>query len=235
MNRTRYLSILAAGLAALALSACGGMGGKSSQLYVLNPPTDVKTNAAANMNARLAITIPDAPAYLDTTRIALSHSATTTDYFASADWTDRVPVLVQNALVKSFEGSGKLKAVFRDTGMFTAEYQLQTELRSFEAQYAGSKGPPSVVVRLAIKLIKQPDRDIVGSHVAEKTVQADQNNLNSIVGAFNAALGAILQQTVDWTLRTIPVKPAKPVHKRKRAKAAKPATENQPAPETPSQ
>ena len=214
--------------AMILLSACGGMGGKASQLYVLNPPAEVNTDAESS-SKQLAIAMPSAPAYLDTTRIALSRSTTTTDYFASADWTDRVPVIVQEVMVKSFEKSGKVKDVFRDSGMFKADYGLQTEIRDFEAQYAGSSGPPTVAVSLHVKLIKQPERDIVATYTAEKTVQAGANNLDSIVGAFNEALGATMQQTVDWTLRTIPAKPPKRVRHRHRMK---PATQSEGPPAT---
>ena len=215
------------------LAACGGMGGKASQLYVLNPSIDVKTDAESSPK-QLAISMPSAPAYLDTTRIALSRSTTTTDYFAGSDWTDRVPVLVQDLMVKSFEKSGKVKAVFRDSGMFKADYGLQTEIRNFEAQYAGSSGAPKVAVSFDVKLIKQPERDIVASYTAEKTVQAGANNLDSIVGAFNQALGAVLQQTVDWTLRTMPTAPPKRVHHHRRHRA-KAVTQPEGQPATPQQ
>jgi cholesterol transport system auxiliary component len=207
------------------LAGCGGMGGKTSQLYVLNPSVDVKTDTAAS-NKQLAISMPSAPAYLDTTRIALSRSSTTTDYFASSDWTDRVPVLVQDLTVKAFEKSGKVKAVFRDSGMFKADYGVQIEIRNFDAQYAGSSGAPNVAVSFDLRLIKQPERDIVATHTVGKTVRAGANNLDSIVGAFNEALGGALAETVDWTLRTMPAAPPKRVHHRRhRAKAAAPTAQ----------
>lgn len=213
------------------LAGCGGMSGKASQLYVLNPSTDVKSSAEASTK-NLAVSMPNAPAYLDTTRIALSRSSTTTDYFAGSDWTDRVPVLVQDLMVKTFEKSGKVKTVFRDSGMFKADYGLQVEIRNFEAQYAGSSGAPKVDVSFELRLIKQPERDIVASHTVDKSVQAGANNLDSIVGAFNEALGGALAETVDWTVQTMPTAtPPKKAHRKRhhrKAKAEAPA-ESQPA------
>jgi cholesterol transport system auxiliary component len=219
--------ILVAGCAILALTACGGVGGKTAQLYVLNPSTNVAANAPS-VPWQLAIAIPVAPANLDGTRIALNQSAIKTDYFANADWTDRTPILIQNQLVKAFETSGKLKNVFRDNGALQADYVLETEIRNFEAQYSQPRGAPNVVVSIASKLIKLSNHEIMGSFIAEKTVQASQNNIDTIVGAFNEALGAVLQQTVDWTLRTGPAAPAKRVRHRHHPRPATPP-EAQPA------
>jgi cholesterol transport system auxiliary component len=219
--------IFAAGCVILALTACAGVGGKTAQLYVLNPSTNVAADTPS-VNWQLAIAIPVAPANLDTTRIALNQSAIKTDYFASAEWTDRTPVVVQNQLVKAFDASGKLKNVFRDSGALRADYVLDAEIRDFEAQYAQPNAAPNAVVRIESKLIKVANNEIVGSFIAEKSVQASQNQIDSIVGAFNEALGAVLQQTVEWSLRTGPASPVKRVHHRHRAKLQA-APEAQPA------
>lgn len=208
--------ILAAGCAVLVLSACAAIGNKGPQLYTLQPLT-ASTSETAGMPWQLAVSIPDAPANLDSTRIALSQSATTTDYFANAEWTDRAPVLLQNLLIQSFDNSGKLKAAFRDTASLHTDYVLQTEIRDFEAQYAAPNTAPEAVIRIEARLLKMPERDIVGTFNAEKRTQAQQNNLGSIIIAFNASLTATLQQTVDWTLQTMPTVPEKKHHRQRRA------------------
>src|ERR1700680_822734 len=128
--------ILAAGCAILLLGACSGIGNsKGPQLYTLQPLATT-TSEAPSLPWQLAVGVPDAPATLDSVRIALSQSATTTDYFANAEWTDRAPIMVQNLLIQSFDNSGKVKAVFRDTATLHTYYVCQTEIRDFEAQYA---------------------------------------------------------------------------------------------------
>ncbi len=218
MTRTLHLPmpawrhIIVASGAVLVLAACSAIGNKPPQLYTLHAPA-ATTSDTASMSWQLAVAVPDAPTNLDSTRIALSQSATTTDYFASAEWTDRAPILVQNLLIQSFENSGKIKAVFRDTATLHADYLLQTEIRNFEAQYAQPNAAPQVVVRIEARLLKMPDRSIVGTFNATQQTQAQKNNLDSIVAAFNDALGATLQQTVDWALHTLPAKPEKKRHR----------------------
>ena len=239
MMRTSHLPmpawrhILATSCAILVLGACSGIGNnKGPQLYTLQPPDATKSDAPS-MPWQLAVGVPDAPANLDSVRIALSQSATTTDYFANAEWTDRAPIMVQNLLIQSFDNSGKVKAVFRDTATLHTDYVLQTEIRDFEAQYAQPNTAPQAVVRVEARLLKMPDRDIVGAFNAAQKTQAQQNNLTSIVTAFNTAIGAALQQTVDWTLRTMPVMPEKKQHHRHRRKASQTEPEAQTPPSQP--
>jgi cholesterol transport system auxiliary component len=237
MTRTSHLPmpawrhILAAGGVILVLGACSAIGSKPPQLYTLQAPA-VEANDIESLPAQLAIAVPDAPANLDSTRIALSQSATTTDYFANAEWTDRAPILIQNLLIESFENSGKIKAVFRDTAALHADYLLQTEIRNFEAQYSEPHAAPQVVVRIESRLLRMPDRNIVGTFNATEQTQAEKNNVDSIVTAFNAALGAALQQTVAWTLHTLPAKPEK---KRRRMHKRTPPAQTEAQPQTPPQ
>ena len=62
----------------------------------------------------LLVDVPVGTAGLDTTRIALSRSAVSIDYFADSEWTNPVPLLVQTALLESFENSRTLAAIDRD-------------------------------------------------------------------------------------------------------------------------
>jgi cholesterol transport system auxiliary component len=226
MTRTSHLPmppwrhVLAASCAILVLGACSAIGNnKGPQLYTLQPLA-ATTSDAPSMPWQLAVGVPDAPANLDSARIALSESATTTDYFANAEWTDRAPIIVQNLLIQSFDNSGKVKAVFRDTATLHTDYVLQTEIRDFEAQYAQPNAAPQVLVRIEARLLKMPDHDIVGTFNAQQNTQAQQNNLNSIITAFNTAVGATLQQTIDWALHSMPAVPEKKQHHRHKRRAS---------------
>jgi cholesterol transport system auxiliary component len=157
------------------------------------------------VNYQLVVTVPDAPQSLDTARIALARSPTTIDYFASSSWTDRAPVMVQDLLVESFENTKKIVSVGRDTSGLRADYVLVTDLRDFEARYyQGTDRPPQVRVRLTAKLIKMPEREIIGGLDAVKTTDAERNDIDSIVNAFGDATGNAMKMIVQWTLRTVP-------------------------------
>ena len=190
------------------------------QLYVLRPTIGQVPQGAAIM-WQLAVGEPEAPASLDTSRIALTPSPSKLDYFANAAWPDRAPLLLQGLLVEAFTGTRRISAA-RDTARIAAEYILGTELRDFAALYengipqaapdsdepAPSAPPPVVVVQMDAQLIHAPTRRVVGSFNATARANAQANNLESIVAAFNQATGEVLTRVVDWTLRAPPPPPA---------------------------
>ena len=196
---------------ALVLSLALGLAGCSAaltstppSLYVLQPKTTYDTNLPT-VGYQLVVTVPDAPQSLDSARIALARSPTTIDYFASSAWTDRAPVMIQDLLVESFENTRKIVSVGRDTSGLRADYVLLTDLRDFEARYyEGTDKPPQVRVRLTAKLIKMPEREIIGGLDAVKLADAGHNDIDSIVNAFGEATGNAMKMIVQWTLRTAP-------------------------------
>jgi cholesterol transport system auxiliary component len=116
--------------------------------------------------------------------------------------------MVQDLLVESFENTKKIVSVGRDTTGLRADYVLLTDLRDFEARYyQGTDKPPQVRVRITAKLIKMPEREIIGGLDAIKTSDAERNDIDSIVAAFGEATGNTMKMIVQWTLRTAPPTP----------------------------
>lgn len=200
LNRRRLLT----GLALLPVLTGCGIAPAVPQLYVLRPTLNFAPDLP-DRRAQIVVAVPESPQSLDTVRIALSKSATTIDYFANAAWPDRVPLLIQGHLVEAFERSGKIIAVGRDNGALRADYQILLELRNFEASYAGDAQKPRILVRLDAKLVHLPDRAIVGNLVAARDVAVARSDVDGIVTTFNEALGGVLGEIVDWSLRTVPV------------------------------
>jgi len=193
---------------AASLAGCSTLTAAPPSLYVLQPKTTYDTNLPT-VGYQLVVQVPDAPQSLDTARVALARSPTTIDYFANAAWTDRAPVMVQDLLVESFENTRKIVSVGRDTTGLRADYVLLTDLRDFEARYyEGTDKPPQVRVRITAKLIKMPEREIIGGLDAVKTSDAEKNDIDSIVAAFGEATGNAMKMVVQWTLRSTPA--AKP-------------------------
>lgn len=192
-------------LAALAFAPAGCSGLLSSstpppQLYTLTPASDFPPGGA-RVAWQLLVDVPASAAALDSERIALSRSATTVDYFADAAWTDRAPLMVQSLIVQSFENSGRITAIGRESLALKGDYVLRPELRHFEADYAGG-AVPNAHVQISVKLVKAPDRVIVGQQVFDAAVPAAANLVPAIVDAFNTALHRAARQIVDWALAT---------------------------------
>jgi cholesterol transport system auxiliary component len=79
--------------------------------------------------------------------------------------------MVQTRIVDSFENSRKIVAVARESIGLRANYVLQPDLRNFEAMYFYG-GNPIVHVRIVAKLVRMPDRQIIGVATFERCVRA---------------------------------------------------------------
>jgi cholesterol transport system auxiliary component len=112
--------------------------------------------------------------------------------------------MVQTLLVESFENTGRIVAVGRESVGLKPDYVLKLELREFQAEYESPQAPPTVRIRLIAKLVRMPAREIVAAHMAERKQTAAANNLDSVVGAFDEALGPVLKEIVLWTIKAVP-------------------------------
>jgi cholesterol transport system auxiliary component len=188
-------------LLAVALAGCTSMlAGPARQLYQVTPKTTFPPGLP-HVPAQLLIDLPVAPAGLDTTLIALSQSAVSIDYFAGAEWTDRVPALVQAEMVDSFTNSRTFAAVDRVASGLLADLILESEIRHFEAQYSSPSTPPTAYVAINLRLVRMPDRVITGQTSVTRKRPASSNDVPHIVLAFNDALGGVMKDIVAWTAR----------------------------------
>jgi cholesterol transport system auxiliary component len=190
---------LAAIAGLIVLGACQLPGtGEPPNLYTLTPKSSF-TPDVPKVDWQLIVETPIAAAGLNTSRIALQRSPVTLEYYASANWTDVAPLMVQTLLIESFENSGKIVAVSRESTTLRADYLLKTELREFQAEYDGN-GPPRARVRINAKLTRMADRAIIASNTVERMERAAGGDLPSIALAFDEALGGAMRRIVEWSL-----------------------------------
>jgi cholesterol transport system auxiliary component len=192
--------------AAAMLAGCALLEAPEPQdLYTVTPKSTFDADLPA-VYWQLAVEAPAAAANLNTGRIAIAMTPTSTDYYAKAAWTDRAPLMVQTRIVDSFENTRKIVAVTRESIGIRANYVLQPDLRNFEALYYYGE-PPIVRVRIIAKLVRMPDRQIIGVGSFERCVRARADKLPKVVEAFDQALGSVIKRLVSWTLRTPPARP----------------------------
>ena len=191
-----------AGAMALLSAACSSLLGlpPSPHLYRITPKSNYPANLP-HLPTQILVDVPLAPAGLDTPRVALSRSAISIDYFADSEWTERVPLLVQTALLASFENSGAIAAIDRESIGLRADFILKTEIRHFEALYDSPTGAPEVWVAIIARLVDPAGRNIVSHASFERRERAAANDIGHVVLAFDEALGAVMADIVVWTVR----------------------------------
>jgi cholesterol transport system auxiliary component len=193
-TRRHFLVLSAAGLA-----GCGIVPdvNKPLTLYTVKPKLAVDP-PPARVNWQLVVAEPSAERDIDTTRIALTRTPNVIEYFADGNWSDTAPRMVQAKMIEAFESTNAIVAVGRDAAGLRADYILQSDLRDFQADYAG--GAATAHVRLIAKLVQMPDRRITRTVGAEASAPAAGKDLAAIVTAFEQALGQVLSKIVTGIL-----------------------------------
>jgi len=191
------------GAPSLALTGCASLLGlgPAPHLYRVTLKSTYPVNLP-HLSGQLLVDVPSAPAGLDTARIALSRSAVSIDYFADSEWIDRVPLMVQTALLDSFESSGAITAIDREAIGLRADLILKTDIRHFEARYDSRDRPPEVWVEISARLVDPSGRDVVAHASFERRKQAQGSDIAQIVPAFDDALGGVMEDIVGWTVRS---------------------------------
>lgn len=206
--RTLPIALLAA---ALTLAGCGGILPKPAPapaLYRLTAASDFPAGRVA-LPTQLQIEVPSAEAGLDTTRIALSRSATTLDYFADAAWTDQLPLVLQAQLLASFQNAHRLVALAGSGSAARGDVILAIDLRHFEAQYDGS-GPPQWRIELNADLVSALDRKVIATRLFAASTAVPQNNMTAIVDSADQAWRGVATQIVDWAADTLAAQSRRP-------------------------
>jgi cholesterol transport system auxiliary component len=197
-----------AGAMALLSTGCASLLGlsPSPHLYRVTPKSIYPANLP-HLATQILVDVPLAPAGLDSPRIALSRSALSIDYFADSEWTERVPLLIQTALLESFENSGAITAIDRESIGLRADFILKTEIRHFEAFYDSPNAAPEVWVAMIARLVNPTGRNIVAHASFERRERAAANDMGHVVLAFDDALGAVMGDIVVWTVRNPALSP----------------------------
>lgn len=184
----------------LGLAACSTLNPTAPHLYTLTPRASVAAGPKADW--QLLVETPAAAAGIDTPRIALARTPTSLDYFADVSWADRAPNMVQGLIVQTFEDSGRIVSVGRDTVGLRSDYVLKSELRDFQAEYAtpGAAMPDRVHVRLSAKLVAMPRRTIEAGETFEASAPVRGRSFTDVIAAFDQALGQVTAELVGWSL-----------------------------------
>jgi len=184
----------------LGLAACSTLNPTAPHLYTLTPQASVAAGPKADW--QLLVETPAAAAGIDTPRIALARTPTSLDYFADVSWADRAPNMVQGLIVQTFEDSGRIVSVGRDTVGLRSDYVLKSELRDFQAEYAtpGAAMPDRVHVRLSAKLVAMPRRTIEAGETFEASAPVRGRSFTDVIAAFDQALGQVTGELVSWSL-----------------------------------
>ena len=205
LNRRGLLAGAAVAVMGGVTAGCGGLIPQAtpSNLYNLSPKSTFPADLP-RVTWQLVVEEPFAAGGLDTHKIAIYTNPYEVKYYADARWAERAPRMVQTLLVESFENTGKIVSVGRQSVGLRSDYNLKGELREFQAVLPPGSAVPEVQIALSVKLIGQPRQQIVASAMFDRKVKAKSAEILAVIAAVDEALGFVLRETVQWTLLTAP-------------------------------
>lgn len=190
IKRRRGGPMLLALAAALALGACAS---KPPQTFDLTAPANPPRSAGFGGN--LVVAEPVTVATLDGQRIVVKPSGGEVTFLSNAQWSDRLPKLVQAKIIEAYENSTKLRSVGRPGDRLAVDFQLVSEIRAFEIDAASG----SAVVELTAKIVNDKSGKIVAASVfsARRPVGAAVDGPTA-TRALDEALNEVLAKLVGW-------------------------------------
>ena len=162
-------------------------------MFALNP-VDLEINR--NIDETLVVALPVASIEIDSSRIALIKSGKKWDYYAGAKWSDFLPVLVQDRIVKSLEKAKLFKRATSDQSGILGDKVLKIEIRSFHAEYKRGIKAPVIKLAMIVSLKNRLDNMSIISFNISSEVQALENRKSSIQAAFSEAFNKTQEDLV---------------------------------------
>lgn len=148
---------------------------------------------------QLAVAKPAASRLVDSPRINVRPTPGELEVYRGATWSQPATDMLEDALLRGFEDSGRIGAVARIATGIRSDYKLSIDLRRFESDYAGNERP-SATLELNAKLIHSLDQRVVASRTFLVAEPAAGTDLGSVTAAFETALGRTTTELIGWTL-----------------------------------
>jgi cholesterol transport system auxiliary component len=186
----RSMLAMSVGSAALSLAGCGG--GPAPTTFDLSAPREGLRRSGSGRSA-IVVSEPTTVSTLDSERIVVRAANMELTYLPKAQWSDRLPRLVQIRLIQTFENSGRA-AVGRPGDRVAGTYQLLLDIRAFEIRETNR----DAFVEIAVKLVTASN-----GAVRNARLFAASNAVGTIDGpgasqSLDQALGRVLADITSW-------------------------------------
>lgn len=182
--------------AALLLAGCGAFRGPPPETYDLSAPAPSGRTQGVTA-AQILLPEPKALQALDSDRIVV-RMGPKISYYPDAQWPDRLPKLFQERAIEAFERSRRARAVGRPGEGLSIDYQLLTDIRSFEYDSNGNGGIARV--EISARILNDRNGRVLASRLFQGEVTVTQDNAAGVVAGLDGALSQVLTDLVNWTV-----------------------------------
>lgn len=199
----RALTMLVGLAGMLLLAGCSILGAgnarERSTIYDLDPRVAADPSWPS-VDWQLSLPSASASRVTDSLRIAVRPTPNELQVYKGAVWSRSPTDMVETAILRTLEDSGKIAAVARQGSGISADYKLVLELRRFESAYTTAGMPPTVKIELNAKLLRSADQQVVASRTFLQENPAASAGIDDVVAAFERGLQTITGELAGWVL-----------------------------------
>lgn len=198
-----FMKLSLSALAVVSLSACVSLipdPKPSEAIYRLSPATvSVPQSPSAKV---VRIDRPSVSSVFETRSILVSPDSRRMASASGAQWSEIIPVMVQESFVDLLGQRAGLVGVIPSSGART-DTRVHLTIKRFEAEFdRGEESAPLATVHYAVTLSNASNRNLISSHDVLRTVRSDAVRVSSIVKAMDAANVQALNDIADWLERS---------------------------------
>ena len=200
MNTIRWLPLTLT----VALAGCSILGGGAprDRATIYAPDPRIAADPAwPTVRWQLTISPASAARVNDSLRIAVRPTPGELQVYKGASWAKPPTDMIEDAVLRGLEDSGRIAAVARQGSGVAAQYKLVMDLRRFEADYAGA-ATPSAIIEVNAKLVHATDQEIVASRTFLAKQAAASADVPDVAAAFEPALAQTARELAGWVLTT---------------------------------
>jgi cholesterol transport system auxiliary component len=168
------------------------------ETYDLSVPSQAG-GITESSQAQILVPETTALAALNSERIVVMNGSRVS-YYPDAQWTDRLPKVLQTKIIQTFEASRRARAAGRPGEGLSIDFQLLTEVRAFQYDAGGDR---AAHVEIYAKVLNDRNGRVVAAKLFTASVPVQADSAPAVVNALDAALNQVLIELVTWTLGRI--------------------------------
>ena len=183
-------------LVAILASGCGSKAKNDTFDLSITPAS---TGPAAG-GRQILVPEPTALKSLDSEQVVVRVSQAEIQYLANSQWGDRLPRMVQSKLVEAFENSGRLGGVGKPGQGLAIDYQVVTDIRSFEVDTSGAD---VANVEISLKILNDRNGTVRAQQVFRASAPVSGSENRDFIAALDRAFAEVGAESVEWSLRAM--------------------------------
>lgn len=200
--RFRLRGVMAVSLSCMLLAGCIGrlVTSPPPNTYDLTGPAGVSTVRGKTGGPQILVPSPTALQILAGQRIVVAHGSLLA-FYPNAQYPDTLPNVLQARIIETFERSKLAHAAGRPGEGLSIDYQLLTDIRSFNIVV--QNGGMEADVELSARIMNDRTGRVVDFKVFRAAVPIAADTAPAAVAGLNTALDQVLIEMADWVLTRV--------------------------------